>query len=197
MKHDIEFKASLKETLDKVLKLSDQEFELFASIWEKVEIPKKTMITQIEQQEEYLYFILSGLQRVFYYDQYDREATIVFTYSSSFGGVIDSFITRTASKYYYETLTDTVLFKASYKNLSQIKASSNAITNIIEQFLGLTISGLLDRLVEMQCFTAEEKFKALFSRSPHILNLVPQKYLANYIGIDHTNFSKFINRIRI
>lgn len=77
MKHDIEFKASLKETLDKVLKLSDQEFELFASIWEKVEIPKKTMITQIEQQEEYLYFILSGLQRVFYFDQYDREATIV------------------------------------------------------------------------------------------------------------------------
>jgi hypothetical protein len=34
-------------------------------------------------------------------------------------------------------------------------------------------------------------------RSPHILQLVPHKYLANYLGIDATNFSKLLNRVRI
>ena len=32
---------------------------------------------------------------------------------------------------------------------------------------------------------------------PHLLQLVPHKYLANYIGIDATNFSKLINSVRI
>jgi hypothetical protein len=55
----------------------------------------------------------------------------------------------------------------------------------------------LQRLAELQCFSSEEKFRSLLQRSPHILQLVPHKYLANYLGIDATNFSKFINRIRI
>ncbi len=59
------------------------------------------------------------------------------------------------------------------------------------------MSGLLERLTELQCFSSEEKFRKLLQRSPHILQLVPHKYLANYLGIDATNFSKMINRIKI
>ena len=33
--------------------------------------------------------------------------------------------------------------------------------------------------------------------SPHLLNHVPQKDIANYLKIDPMNFSKLINRIRI
>jgi hypothetical protein len=51
--------------------------------------------------------------------------------------------------------------------------------------------------VELQCFSSEEKFKALLRRSPHILGLVPHKYLADYLGINATNFSKLLNSIRI
>ena len=65
--------------------------------------------------------------------------------------------------------------------------------------LGVTnaLSGLLERLVEIQCYSSEEKFRTLLKRSPHILQLIPHKYLASYLGIDPTNFSKLINKIRI
>jgi hypothetical protein len=57
------------------------------------------------------------------------------------------------------------------------------------------ISGLEERLVEIQCFNSEDKLRSLLKRSPHILQLVPHKYLASYLGIDATNFSKLINKI--
>jgi hypothetical protein len=65
--------------------------------------------------------------------------------------------------------------------------------------LGLThsLAGVLERLVELQCFSSEEKFRQLLRRSPHILQLVPHKYLANYLGIEATNFSKLLNRVKI
>jgi hypothetical protein len=65
--------------------------------------------------------------------------------------------------------------------------------------IGLThaLAGVLERLVELECFSSEEKFKKLLHRSPHMLQLVPHKYLANYLGIEATNFSKLINKIRI
>lgn len=59
------------------------------------------------------------------------------------------------------------------------------------------IAGVLERLAEVQSFTAEERFRSLLKRSPHILQLVPHKYLANYLAIDATNFSKLINSVRI
>jgi hypothetical protein len=34
-------------------------------------------------------------------------------------------------------------------------------------------------------------------RSPHILNLVPHKYLASYLGMDATNFSKLLGSVKI
>jgi hypothetical protein len=68
---------------------------------------------------------------------------------------------------------------------------------MVLETITIAMSGILERVAELQCFSSEAKFKILLQRSPHILQLVPHKYLASYIGIDATNFSKLINRVRI
>ncbi len=75
--------------------------------------------------------------------------------------------------------------------------SRPAIASLIQKGTTQALSGLLERMAQLQCFSSEEKFKTLLQRSPHILQLVPHKYLANYIGIDPTNFSKLINSVKI
>lgn len=59
------------------------------------------------------------------------------------------------------------------------------------------LKGVLERIVELQCFTAEEKCRQLLKRSPHVLNLIPHKYLASYLGIDASTFSKLMGSVRI
>ena len=72
-----------------------------------------------------------------------------------------------------------------------------AIATMIRQGVTHALSGVLERLVELQCYSSTDKFKQLLHRSPHILQLVPHKYLANYLGINATNFSKLINNVMI
>ncbi|GAA4329265.1 hypothetical protein GCM10023149_33870 [Mucilaginibacter gynuensis] len=98
------------------------------------------------------------------------------------------------SKYFYETLSRSEFLYAPFSEIRLLQSSSRAIDNFIQVSLAATISGLLQRMVELQCFSSEEKFRTLISRSPHILQQIPHKYLANYLGIDATNFSKLINR---
>ena len=59
------------------------------------------------------------------------------------------------------------------------------------------VQGALARQTELQSSTAEQRFRALMARSPHLLQLVPHKYIANYLGMDATNFSKFLGSVRI
>ena len=51
--------------------------------------------------------------------------------------------------------------------------------------------------MELMSLSAAEKFSVLLSRSPQLLQLVPHKYLASYIGLDATTFSKLMGRVRL
>ncbi|MBD0375602.1 MAG: hypothetical protein ICV51_08250 [Flavisolibacter sp.] len=51
------------------------------------------------------------------------------------------------------------------------------------------LAWLIYRYNELQTLTIEEQFKAFTSRSPHLLQMVPHKYIASYLHIDATNFS--------
>lgn len=171
--------------------------ELFLSIWEPFEARRKEVLTRAGETEHFLYFVNTGVQRIYYFDEQEREATILFTYEPSFGGVIDSLLQQKPSKYYYETLTPSSFARASQQSLLRLMQTNPAINSMICQAITAALSGILERMVELQCFSSEEKFRKLMQRSPHMLQLVPHKYLADYLGIDATNFSKLINRIRI
>jgi CRP-like cAMP-binding protein len=187
----------LKTLIDAIYPIGNKDWEEFSLIWKKHSAKRKETLTAVGETEKYLYFIIDGIQRVYYFDDQQREATIVFTYSPSFGGVIDSFILQHPSKYYYETLTPSVFLRASISDLRELMQKHPSIQLLISQGITQSLSGVLERLVELQCYSSEERFKKLLQRSPHILQLIPHKYLANYLGIDPTNFSKFINKVKI
>ncbi|HTH54452.1 MAG TPA: Crp/Fnr family transcriptional regulator [Cyclobacteriaceae bacterium] len=187
----------LKNVVDAVHPLDPSEWDSLAAIWKPFKAKRKEILTQAGQKEDHLYFVVDGVQRVFYFDEQQREATLVFTYAPSFGGVLDSFLSQQPSHYSYETLTPSTFIRTSARELFQVIGSSRNVATFVQKGTTQAMSGLLERMVELQCYSSEEKFKALLKRSPHILQLVPHKYLANYIGIDATNFSKLMNSIRI
>jgi CRP-like cAMP-binding protein len=169
----------------------------FATIWQPVRAKRKELLTAAGEAEKYLYFVLDGVQRVYYLDDQDREATLVFTYAPSFGGVLDSLLLQQPSAYFYETLTPSDLLRAPVFALMQLMEKHRSIEAMVRKGVTAATSGVLQRLVELQCFSAEQRYTNLLKRSPHILQLVPHKYLANYLGMDATNFSKLMNKIKI
>lgn len=187
----------LKDLVYSVYPLPEDDWNEFASLWESFEAKRKDIISMAGERERYLYFVLDGVQRVYYLDDQNREATVVFTYAPSFGGVLDSMLLQQPSKYFYEALTPSNFLRTPYEGIANLMKERHSIESFVRIGLTQTLSGVMERLVELQCFSSEEKFRKLLQRSPHILQLVPHKYLANYLGIDATNFSKFINKIRI
>ena len=192
--HDID---KLKTLVYQIHDLPEEDWHALSEIWTPFDAERKVTITTMGTKERYLYFVLEGVQRVYYYDEHGHEATIIFMYNPSFGGVLDSFLLQKPSRYYYETLTPSRFIRASYQDLEMLMRSRHQVETMIRKGLSGTLAGLLERLVEIQCFSSEEKFTSLMKRSPHILQLVPHKYLANYLGIDATNFSKLMNKVRI
>ncbi|MDB5243088.1 MAG: putative transcriptional regulator, Crp/Fnr family [Spirosoma sp.] len=187
----------LKQLVEAIQPISPEEWQDFSRCWRPFSAKRKQIITAAGERENYLYFIVEGVQRVFYLDEQNREATLVFSYPPSFGGVVDSLMLQLPSRYYFETLTSSVFLRISILDLQAVMHRKPRVESMIRLGITHAMSGVLERLVELQCFSSTDKLKTLLHRSPHILQLVPHKYLANYIGVDPTNFSKLINSIKI
>jgi CRP-like cAMP-binding protein len=176
--------------------LADEEWAQFSAIWQPYACKRKEVLTRAGETERYLYFVLEGVQRAFYLHG-EKEATIVFTYSPGFSGVADSFLTQLPSMYYLETLTASRFLRTSYGQLQQLQQQYPGIEQLIMKATAFALRGVLERQIELLCFSAEEKFKKLLARSPHVLQIIPHKYLASYLGIDATTFSKLLGKVRI
>jgi len=187
----------LKNIIFAIHPLSDDEWNDFTLIWKPVKAKRKTLLTNTGETEQHLYFVIEGVQRGFYLHDDGREATIVFTYPFSFSGIADSFLTQQPSRFFLETLTASSFLRTEYMQVNALMQRYPNFQTCMFKAVSFTFAGVLERQIELQCFSAEEKFKALLKRSPHVLNLIPHKYLASYLGIDATNFSKLLGTIRL
>jgi len=186
--------GQLKQLVYAVHPLTEEDWQLLSGIWSPFSARRKEVITRQGEKEKYLYFVMEGVQRVYYFDDQDREATLVFTYAPSFGGVLDSLMLQMPSRYYYESLTASTFLRAPFVELDRLVQMRPGIAHMVRKGVTAAMSGLLERLAELQCYSAEERFNKVFQRSPHIFHLIPHKYIANYLGMDATNFSKLINK---
>lgn len=188
---------SLQSFIKLIHPLTPEELEAFTNGWQPLTVKRKTVLTAAGETERYLYFVLEGVQRAFYLGDDNQEATIVFTYPPSFSGVADSFLTQTPSLYFLETLSASRFLRISYTQMRELAQAHAGVQELLFKATALALKGALLRHVELQCYSNEEKFRTLFKRSPHIFNLVPHKYLASYLGMDASNFSKLAGSIKI
>jgi CRP-like cAMP-binding protein len=189
--------SHLQQFITAIQPFNDGEWEAFSAIWQPFEAKRKTLLTTVGEVERHLYFVISGVQRAFYLHHQEKDATLVFTYPFSFSGVADSFLTQHPSRYYFETLTASTFLRCSHAQMDALMEKFPNIRLSVLKLTSLVLEGVLQRQIELQCFSAEEKFRTLLQRSPHVLRLIPHKYLASYLGIDATTFSKLLGSVRL
>ncbi|MCG8388088.1 MAG: Crp/Fnr family transcriptional regulator [Cytophagales bacterium] len=174
--------------------IKDQDWDAFISRLSRVEIPKKSLILKTGQVENYLSFIEKGIVR-YYIPGDENDLTFVFGFENSFISAYDSFLTRTPSTYHIESLADTVLWRLTYSDLQDIYAQTeigNTVGRYASEELYLRKS---KRELSLLHHTAEERYLNLLKEQPHLIQNIPLKYIASYIGITPQALSRIRQRI--
>lgn len=187
---------TFKAFTDTIFKVDSEILENFLDDWNTVNFKRREIITREGQTERYLYFVLDGIQRSYRINE-NKEHVIAFTYSPSFSGIPNSFLSQMPSKYYLEAITDSSMIRISYERLTACLEKNRELERFFRKITEQILIGVLDRHYELLAHTMEERFKLFTGRSPHLLGMVPHKYIASYLGIDPTNFSKLLGNVKI
>lgn len=185
-----EAQRALLEELSRYVSFSAQEWEDIRSRWTIKAFRKKQILLAEGQVEQYFYFIIEGVHRLYYVDRKGEDQTLAFGYHRNFSGNLYSLITQTPSDYFLDALTDGEMLALPLQDLNALFDKYPVMDRWGRLFYQDILVGRGKREREMMTMTAEERFQRLLRESPHIFQLVPHKYLASYIGMRPETFSR-------
>lgn len=159
------------------------------------EIRKKEHLISYGDTADHLYFIASGLLRVYHINESGEEKTLLFRWEETFLGNYDAIAFGQPSRFYYEALEDTTVLELSYAELLGRIADHPELA-ISERTVMMRILGeLLLRNEEFVLLSAEERYHKQLTQNAAILNRVQDKHLASMLGVTPVSLSRLKKRL--
>lgn len=184
----------IRKFIDNISPMNDSDWKLFSSKLQEVNLKKNTTLLKIGEIENYLSFISKGIIRL-YIPREESDLTFGFLFDNEFVTAYDSLLTQNPSEYQIETLTETILWKISNKDLQEVYERTNN-GNIIGRKMAENMFLIKSkRELSLLSKTAEERYLDLFSDRPKLLQQIPLKYIASYIGVTPQALSRIRKRI--
>jgi CRP-like cAMP-binding protein len=140
------------------------------------------------QIARFVYFIEKGLVRC-YYRLGDRNISAWFMKEGDVIISVNSFFGQIPSAEYMQALEETTVHYISYSQLESLYKEF-VIFNIHGRKLLTHYYRLSEkRAVSMRSLRAKDRYKWLLENDPDLLQRVPRKYLATYLGVTESTLS--------
>jgi CRP/FNR family transcriptional regulator, anaerobic regulatory protein len=141
------------------------------------------------QVNKNLYFVNKGILRNFMLKD-GKDISTWFFFESDFITTFDSFQLQIPSNETSIALTDCELFWITFDDLETLNNASHQWEKITRIFTIKFAIQLGDRLLMFQTMNAEEKYHHLAIKYPKIIQSIPNKYIASYLGITRETLSR-------
>ena len=186
----------IKAYLNKIAIISDLDLSFFISKLQRRVILKKEIFLKVNEIENYISFIESGIVRLFIPNENpDKETTFGFSFKNQFVSAYDSFLTQKPSLYQLQTLTETSVLSITYSDLQSVYKTTkigDLIGRLTAERLFLIKSKREQNLLNL---SAEERYLKLFKERPELLKVIPLKYISSYIGVTAQALSRIRKRL--
>jgi len=175
--------------LQRFMTIGIDELKELLSYCEIRQVEKRTILVKEGEVDNYLNMVVKGL--VMKYVRVKKNDMILQLATE--GHVIDSeisFLTRTPSLVFVETLEPTIMVSLTYDKMEQ------ALDKFPQgERLGrLIVTGMYVKKEESRYHrllrSPRERFLDYINAHPHMLQRVPQKYLASYLNLKPETFSR-------
>lgn len=172
--------------------ITDNDINLCKEYFEPVLFPKNRIIEEEGKIPHYLYFVISGYMRLFYYSANGDEITSHINCPPGFITSYFDFINQTKATENVECVTDCELLRITKSNLDLLTSKSAGFKDFSIWVFQQSIEYNENRSRELATLTAEKRYQKLIDNYPEILHNVPLQYIASFLGMN----SKSLSRIR-
>lgn len=136
-----------------------------------------------------IYFINKGVARIYYFRD-DTDITESFAFENQVVVRYESLFTGRPSRKAIQVLEDTELVAIDAGKLFQLYDQYPQIERLFRRIFEAAHVETINRIESIQFHSAAERYHDLLRDMPGIVQRVPLKYIASYLGITQVSLSR-------
>lgn len=183
------------QNISKIISLTPEEETLFLSKIETKYFKAKTILLSSGEICKEGYFVNSGLLRSFNINDNIVEHVLSFACEGWWIGDMYSLLSQKRGNLFIEVLEDSEVEVLSKENQEQLYLEIPKLKRFFRILIENSLIANQERLMDNLSLTAEERFEKFCKKYPTILQKVPQKQIASFIGVTPEFFSKMKSKM--
>lgn len=175
--------------LQQISPLKEESCNSFVSKCKAITFPKGEYLLKSGQVSEYLYFVQSGIGKVFYL----KDGKEIIDWISDEGNLltsVSSFLTQTPSLHFVKLIEDSTLIGISNTDLEGLFSQYHDMERLGRQLTVIALVQLQDRINSMQFETAKKRYENFLIRYPNCINRISLGDLASFLGMTQVTLSR-------
>ena len=170
------------------------DWEKYKHLFKELTVPAKTVLLQEGEVSKKAYFIVKGCLRLWFNNK-GNDITFQFFFENEGVSSIESFNTGEPSLFSIESVEPSIVYELNKANYKKIFFDNPEYNAIIHDVILKRLSHYSRLFMGYIKNSPEERYKELLKNSPHIVQRIPQHYIASYLGITPVSLSRIRNRV--
>jgi CRP-like cAMP-binding protein len=184
---------AFKQYIETYVSIPDEDWKIILPAFKRKEIQKNELILEEGNVCKHLYFLETGLLH-FFINKDGDEVTKFFTIAPYFFTSQASLYAQKPAKESIQAIEKSVVWEITYEEvqkLLKLNSWSNFARKITQEVQYFT-----EEILEaLQTETAENRYLKILETQPELLQRIPLKYLASYLGIAPQSLSRIRKKI--
>jgi CRP-like cAMP-binding protein len=173
--------------------LTTEEQRHFTSLLHEKKIRKKQFLNQEGDISKGAVFVTKGILRMYSLGKHGLEHVIQFAPPGWWIGDMNSFIRQQPGIMFIDALEDSEILWLSKQDLDLIYTRIPKFERFFRILGENAIAAYQNRLVSILSLPAIDRYSSFCQQYPSLINTLPQKQVASYIGVTPEFLSKMLN----
>ncbi|MFK7983078.1 MAG: Crp/Fnr family transcriptional regulator [Saprospiraceae bacterium] len=183
--------------INSISQISEPTFEVYSSLFEKIDLKKGTYFAKQRRVEKNFGIILDGVVRTFFMTENGEEHIKSFGTPLTFIGGFSSLITGVKNEINVQAITNCTVLQAPYIELTQLFSRLPEVETLSRRITEGLFIWKEKREIQFLSMNAEKRYLQFRKDYEGLEFLIPQYYIAAYLGISPTQLSRIRRKLSI